>query len=181
MKKTSGNIYVQASGTRKLINKQNQKLMKRFLFFIGLALVTIVLAILAIFIAETSISKGQTDPTANKTKEENILISQYDLKKDYGWQDIILWNESKENFEKAYNTKLNWINYPMGFKKDPSCISPVGGDDWIYDKICYQYVVPLSNPHMIDSIAKLSKGKTLVIIGTTHNNMQNFYGNAYWY
>lgn len=160
------------------LNKSEGKLMKNLSYIVLIALLAFVVIGLAVRVYSP---KDQTDPTVNKSQDENILISQYDLKKDYGWQDIILWAESKESFEKAYNTKLHWINYPMGFKKDLSCISPVGGDDWIYDKICYQYVVPLSNPHMIDSIAKLSKGKTLVIIGTTHNNMQNFYGNAYWY
>lgn len=137
------------------------------------------LVILAVgVLTHTDESRGDK---SSITEQKVVTISQYQLKQMYGWKDIILWSESKDAFESAYQTKLHWINYPMGFKKDPSCISPVGGDDWIYDKICYQYVVPLSTPHMIDSIAKLSKGNTLVIIGTTHNNMQNFYGNAYWY
>lgn len=152
--------------------------MKNQIYIVLIVLSALVVIVLAVRVYSP---KDQSDSEIRTIKDENILINQYDLKKDYGWKDIILWTESKESFERSYNTKLNWINYPMGFKKDLSCISPVGGDDWIYNKICYQYVVPLSNPHMIDSIAKFSKGKTLVVIGSVYNNMQNFYGNAYWY
>jgi len=153
---------------------------KSNLFFGYTAVLVMFLAI--VVVVQIYSPKGQDDSRPNKTQDENILISQYDLKKDYGWQDIILWNESKESFEKAYNTKLNLLNYAMGFQRDPMCTNPIGGgDDWQYDKICFNFIFRPHLPNMLDAISIKSKGKTLVIIGTLHDNGQRFGGNVYWY
>lgn len=113
--------------------------------------------------------------------DPEILISQNQMKENYGWKDVILWNESKESFEKAFKTKLHWMNYPLGFKKDPSCIDPFGGaSEWRYDKICYQYVRHANIPDMLEDASNESKGKILVVLGTIYNNGENFFGNAYW-
>lgn len=115
------------------------------------------------------------------TKTEIILISQYEMKKDYGWKDIVLWAESKENFEKAYNTKLNWLNYAMGFQRDPMCTDPIGGGgEWRYEKMCFNFVRRPNMPNMLDEIAVQTRGKTIVVIGSIHDNNQRFSGNVYW-
>lgn len=158
------------------------KLDYRYATFLGgFILMAILVAILASIAAKYS-PKGQTDSSDNKTQEENILISQYDLKKDYGWQDIILWAESKESFEKAYNTKLNWLNYAMGFQRDPMCTDPIGGGgEWRYEKMCFNFIWRSNMPNMLDEIAVQTRGKTLVVIGSIHDNNQRFSGNVYWY
>jgi hypothetical protein len=123
-------------------------------------------------------------PESNIAPSESseIYISQTQMKENYGWLDIVLWTESKENFEKAFGVALNKTNYPLGFKKDPSCIDPVGGgDEWQYDKICYQYVLRPNTNNLLKDVSTISKGKTLVVIGTVYNDRQNFLGDAYWY
>lgn len=113
----------------------------------------------------------------------NLTMSQLKMKEAYGWKDVILWIESKESFEKAYNTRLNWMNYPMGFRKDPLCCEPYGcSGNWDLEKCCYNYVIVAGIPNMLEKIANESKGKTLVVIGNTYriNDGENFMGNAYW-
>lgn len=146
----------------------------------------IILIVLLVFVAivlavRVYIPKDQSDSGISTIQDENILISQYDLEKDYGWKDIILWNESKKNFEKAYNTKLNWLNYAMGFQRDPMCTDPIGGGgEWQYEKICFNFVRRPNMPNMLDEIAVQTRGKTLVVIGSIHDNNQRFSGNVYW-
>lgn len=153
--------------------------MKNQIYIVLIALSALVVIVLAIRVYSP---KDETDPTANKSQDENIFISQYDLKKDYGWKDIILWNESKENFEKAYDTKLNWLNYAMGFQRDPMCTDPIGGGgEWRYEKICFNFVLRPNMPNMLDQIAVQTRGKTLVVIGSIHDNNERFSGNVYWY
>jgi len=136
--------------------------------------------LLLIIIVQSCIPKDQNQ--VQKSELEDILISQYDLKKDYGWKDIILWKESKESFEKAYSTKINWINYVMGFRRDVMCSDPIGGGgDWQYDKLCFNFVWMPNMPDILDEIAYQTRGKTLVIVGDTDNNGQNFFGDVYWY
>ncbi|MCF7834892.1 hypothetical protein K9M48_02440 [Candidatus Gracilibacteria bacterium] len=152
---------------------------KSNLFFGYTAL--LILFIVVVVIVQIQSNKTQCDSNSDIPQDENILISQYDLKKDYGWQDIILWAESKENFEKAYNTKLNWLNYAMGFQRDPMCTDPLGGGgEWKYEKVCFNFVWRPNIPNMLDKIAVQTRGKTLVIIGTIHDNAQRFSGDVYW-
>lgn len=159
---------------------ENQNSGNKLLISLGVSL--LVLAILAGLVAIGEIlGKAKKSKKESISKTEIILISQYEMKKNYGWQDIILWAESKENFEKAYNTKLNWLNYAMGFQRDPMCISPIGGDgEWQYDKICFNFVIRLDLPNMLYEIAAKTKNKTLVVIGSIHDNNQRFSGNVYW-
>ena len=111
-----------------------------------------------------------------------VTISQYQLKKDYGWKDIIMWLESKEDFEKVYSIKLNNIDQCMGFKKDPTCSDPAGGDsEWKDIKVCFNYIWPPNTPDILSEIATQSKGKTLVLIGFVYNNNENFLAQVYWY
>ncbi len=156
---------------------------KSNLFFGYTAVLILFLAVVVIVQIQSPIQslKKQTDSTVSQNQEDNIFISQYDMKKDYGWKDIILWNESKENFEKAYDTKLIWLNYAMGFQRDPMCTDPIGGGgEWIYDKICFDFVWRPNMPNMLDQIATQTRGKTLVVIGSIHDNNQRFSGNVYW-
>lgn len=153
---------------------------KSNLFFGYTAILVIFLAIVVVVQIYSPINKSDSNPT--KSQEENIFISQYNLKKDYGWQDIILWTESKESFEKAYNTKLNWLNYAMGFQRDPMCTDPIGGGgEWRYEKMCFNFVWRPNMPNMLDEIAVQTRGKTLVVIGSIHDNNQRFSGNVYWH
>ena len=126
--------------------------------------------------------EAKEDTSKEEIEAKAIIISQYNLKKEYGWKDIILWNESKEIFEKAYKTKLHWINYNMGFQRDPMCGDPMGGNsgDWKYEKVCFNFVWPPNVPNILEKIVVESRGKTLVIIGSIHNNGQNFFGDVYW-
>ena len=153
---------------------------KSNLFFGYSAILVIFFTIVVVVQIYSPINKSDSNST--RPQEENIFISQYDLKKDYGWQDIILWNESKESFEKAYNTKLNWLNYAMGFQRDPMCTDPIGGGgEWRYEKMCFNFVWRPNMPNMMDQIAVQTRGKTLVVIGSIHDNNQRFSGNVYWY
>jgi len=152
---------------------------KSNLFFGYTALLLVFIAV--VVIVQIQSNKNQSDSVPNKPQDENILISQYDLKRIYGWQDIILWNESKENFEKAHDTKLNWLNYAMGFQRDPMCTDPIGGGgEWQYDKLCFNFVFRPNLPNMLDEVVVQTRGKTLVVIGSIHDNNQRFSGNVYW-
>ncbi len=117
------------------------------------------------------------------TESKGITINQYKLKSDYGWRDIVLWAESQESFEIVYHDTLHKINYSMGFQRDPMCIDPIGGNsgNWIYEKTCFNFVWPPNVPNVLENIAMETRDKTLVIIGSIHNNGQNFYGDVYWY
>lgn len=135
---------------------------------------------LAIGAARPRFKKNQTIIIREKPITDS-LISQNKMQEIYGWNKIILWIESKENFEKAYHTKLYWINYPMEFVKHPECIDPFGGSsEWRDDKLCFYYRFPSGKPEIPNLIAKESRGKTLVIIGSLYDNGKRFSGGVYW-
>lgn len=145
-------------------------------------------AILIIFIAIVVLSQiySNKDQSNNEQQSEiiqtkTLTIGQYQLRETYEWKDVILWIESKENFEKAYGDSLRKTGYAMLFTKDPMCTGPFGETgDWSCEKMCFRYVVPEENPNVINEIAEKSKGKTLVVIGSLFNNGTEFGGNAYW-
>lgn len=160
------------------VNKSEGNLMKNQTYIILIALLVFIAIVLAV---RVYIPKGQSDQGINKIQDKKILISQYQLQEQYGWKDIILWNESKENFEKAYTTQLNWMNYAMGFQRDSTCSDPYGGGgEWSYEKICFHFVLRADLPKMLDEMSLQSKGKILVVIGSIHDNNQKFSGNVYW-
>ena len=114
-------------------------------------------------------------------KTERITIGQNQLMRTYGWKNVILWIESKENFEKAYGDSLRKTGHAMLFTKDPMCAGPFGeSGSWEYDKMCFQYILPEENPNILEQIAEKSRGKTLVIIGSLFNYDTEFGGTAYW-
>lgn len=114
-------------------------------------------------------------------EHKGSTIGQYQLRETYEWKDVILWIESKENFEKAYGDSLRKIGHAMVFTKDPMCTGPFGETgDWECEKMCFKYIVPEENPNVINEIAEKSKGKTLVIIGSLFNNGTEFGGSVYW-
>lgn len=145
-------------------------------------------AILIIFIAIVVLSQiySNKDQSNNEQQSEiiqtkTLTIGQYQLRETYEWKDVILWIESKENFEKAYGDSLRKTGHAMLFTKDPMCTGPFGETgDWECDKLCFKYIVPEENPNVINEIAEKSKGKTLVVIGSLFNNGTEFGGNAYW-
>lgn len=100
----------------------------------------------------------------------------------YRWEDVVLWQESKESFEKAYNTKLYTAGYTMDFVKDPSCIDPLGSqEEWSKIKICYSYRFDKDHPGLLHALDFQTPGMALVIVGNTYNFQQNFMGNVYFY
>lgn len=116
-----------------------------------------------------------------KTEHADSLIGQYQLRETYGWKNVILWIESKENFEKAYGDSLRKTGHAMLFKKDIMCTGPFGETgDWECEKMCFNYVVPEDTSNVINEIAKKSRGKTLVVIGSLFNNGSEFGGKTYW-
>ena len=128
---------------------------------------------------------SRSDKIETDVKKENIkdsLISQYQLKERYRWEDIVLWQESKQDFEKAYNTKLYSAGYTMDFAKDPSCIDPLGGqEEWSKIKICYSYRFDSDHPGLLNALDFQTPGMILVVIGNTYNFQQNFMGRVYFY
>jgi hypothetical protein len=145
----------------------------------------IVLFIAALVILAVGLLIDTDEPNGNKssiTEQKVVTISQYQLKQTYGWKDIIMWAESKEAFESAYNVHLKYIDHSMGFKKDSTCSDPAGGDwEWKDMKVCFNYIWPPNTPDILSEIAAQSKGKTLVLIGSIYNNNENFLAQVYWY
>ena len=126
--------------------------------------------------------KKQNNNTIGEETVKDSLISQNKLKEIYGWNDVILWSESKESFEKAYHTKLTWLNYPMEFVWHPECVNPIGGgEEWPHIKACFYYRFPTGKPKIPELIAKESQNKNLVIIGSLYSYGQKFSGTVYWY
>lgn len=153
--------------------------------FIGNLIIIIVLLSSAVAYMSDSYFDNNQNNKINKnipTAEPIIItIGQYQLRETYKWNDIILWIESKENFEKAYGDSLRKTGHTMMFRKDPLCTGPFGeADDWEYDKLCFRYIIQEENPNIIHEIAEKSKGKTLVVIGTLFNNATEFGGPTYW-
>lgn len=137
--------------------------------------------IMVIGVLTTDSKYAETKKETESINTKKITIGQYQLRDSYKWNDVILWIESKDNFEKAYGDSLRKTGHVMLFTKDPMCTGPFGETgDWECEKMCFKYIVPEENPNVINEIAEKSKGKTLVVIGSLFKNGTEFGGSAYW-
>lgn len=172
---TKNEKKVRFSKIRKILNSE-------FVRSIGFIAMLVGMAIGFVWLAKPVNEKSENNKSSNlQIEHKDSIIGQYQLRETYKWNDVILWMESKENFEKAYGDSLIKTGHAMLFTKDPMCTGPFGETgDWECEKMCFKYIVPEENPNVINEIAEKSKGKTLVVIGSLFNNGTEFGGNAYW-
>lgn len=139
----------------------------------------LLIIIVGLIVFMTSCQK--TKKPDQNTAPEKITISQLRMEESYGWKRVILWMETKENFEKAYGVQLHWTDYKLILKRNPQLSNPFGEvSDWQYEKVQFYYEYEWNMDDQLEKIAEKSKGKSLVIIGSLFNNGTEFVGNAYW-
>jgi hypothetical protein len=132
-----------------------------------------------------------TDSKDTKTKKQtetiyepdHLTMSQLKMKEAYGWKEIVLWKESKENFEKAYGKKLQHLDLSLSFKMNTFCCEPYGcSGNWDMEKMCFEYIIMTNMPDELYELSNKSYGKTLVVIGNTYrlNDVERFVGQSWW-